>query len=409
MKEIPFAAGAATDPYGFKPTDVIVDRDGSLLVSDWDDDQRPKRGRGRLYRIAYARRNAADVPTPKTDKGVESAIAQLDSPSYFARVATQEALEHNSAEGLKQVRRALKGNVICPIGRLHAAWVMAHVGGLAGIPDLLTLARSDADPRVRAQAVRAIADLRDPLLSPQSSHPQSGDSDLARRLSELAINQDPRVVLEIVVALGRLHWSGTPAWLRDHLQDPDAALTHAALQALRRSDNWPAVLMLLDEPDQRPMHRIALGALADRADSLIVDGLIDRLRAAADSPARRRRFADALSRVHKKPGPWTYWGFRPAPRPINFVSWERTAAIEKVLDGVLADPDRDVRAAILQRMQREQIPIRLAALRGWLHEERSPARLKVILDAAGKFSADETRDLLEDVVGQSAYPLTIRQ
>ncbi|HLJ12732.1 MAG TPA: hypothetical protein VKU82_16165, partial [Planctomycetaceae bacterium] len=51
MKELEFAAGAANDPYGFKPTDVIVDRDGSLIVSDWGDDQRPKRGRGRLYRI----------------------------------------------------------------------------------------------------------------------------------------------------------------------------------------------------------------------------------------------------------------------------------------------------------------------------------------------------------------------
>ena len=51
-KEIDFAAGAATDPYGFKPTDVIVDRDGSLLISDWGDGQRPKRGRGRIYRIS---------------------------------------------------------------------------------------------------------------------------------------------------------------------------------------------------------------------------------------------------------------------------------------------------------------------------------------------------------------------
>ena len=28
MKEIDFAAGADDDPYGFKPTDLVVDRDG---------------------------------------------------------------------------------------------------------------------------------------------------------------------------------------------------------------------------------------------------------------------------------------------------------------------------------------------------------------------------------------------
>src|SRR2546422_5209005 len=52
-RELEFAAGAPNDPYGFRPTDVIVDRDGSLLVSDWADGQRPKRGRGRIYRIQY--------------------------------------------------------------------------------------------------------------------------------------------------------------------------------------------------------------------------------------------------------------------------------------------------------------------------------------------------------------------
>jgi putative membrane-bound dehydrogenase-like protein len=51
LREVEFAAGAENDPYGFKPTDLVVDRDGSLLVADWADGQRPKRGRGRVYRI----------------------------------------------------------------------------------------------------------------------------------------------------------------------------------------------------------------------------------------------------------------------------------------------------------------------------------------------------------------------
>lgn len=53
MTETDFATGAPDDPYGFKPTDLIVDYDGSILVSDWCDGQRPKRGRGSIYRISY--------------------------------------------------------------------------------------------------------------------------------------------------------------------------------------------------------------------------------------------------------------------------------------------------------------------------------------------------------------------
>src|SRR4051812_16158900 len=45
-KEADFAAGAGNDPYGFKPTDLVVDHDGSLFVADWADGQRPRRGRG---------------------------------------------------------------------------------------------------------------------------------------------------------------------------------------------------------------------------------------------------------------------------------------------------------------------------------------------------------------------------
>ena len=46
VKEIEFAAGDPKDPYGFRPTDIVVQRDGTIMVSDWADGQRPKRGRG---------------------------------------------------------------------------------------------------------------------------------------------------------------------------------------------------------------------------------------------------------------------------------------------------------------------------------------------------------------------------
>ena len=52
----------------------------------------------------------------------------------------------------------------------------------------------------------------------------------------------------------------------------------------------------------------------------MVDGLIARLGTERD-PDRLRQYADALTRVYEKPGPWVYWGYRPAPRPANTVDW----------------------------------------------------------------------------------------
>ena len=90
--------------------------------------------------------------------------------------------------------------------------------------------------------MRAIADLADPVLVQHRLDAGRGDEMLAARLAALAKGQDSQVLLEVVVALGRLRWAGTADWLKENLANPDLPLAHAAQQALRRSENWPAVL-----------------------------------------------------------------------------------------------------------------------------------------------------------------------
>jgi putative heme-binding domain-containing protein len=60
-------------------------------------------------------------------------------------------------------------------------------------------------------------------------------------------------------------------------------------------------------------------------------------------------------------------------------------------------------------MQREQIPIRLAALRRWLNEETAANRVQAILDAFSAFPADETRKLLRDLVTRRTLPVEARR
>src|SRR5262249_452190 len=151
---------------------------------------------------------------------------------------------------------------------------------------------------------------------------------------------------EVIIALGRLQWPEAPVWLKAHLKEPDGALAHAAQWTLRRAGNWPAVLKILDGPSAEPMHAIARRALAEQYETGVVDGLIERLKKETD-PVRQRQHADTLARVHKKPAPWVYWGFRPGPRPANSVAWERTDAIEQALDSALAESSRPVRSEIL--------------------------------------------------------------
>ena len=52
------------------------------------------------------------------------------------------------------------------------------------------------------QALRAVADLADPALD--GSHPDPAA--LAAELAAFAQGKDPRVLLEVVLAIGRLSW-----------------------------------------------------------------------------------------------------------------------------------------------------------------------------------------------------------
>ena len=398
--EFEFAAGAEDDPYGFKPTDAVVDRDGSLLVSDWADGQRPKRGRGRIYRIEYvsnaARQADVDLLSPPGTQPLPELIQRLDSPGYHARLAAHLAIQHQGNIGVQALRRALAGGQLGQHARLHVVWLVARVAGIESLDELFKIAETDASPAVRAQAVRAIADRTDPVLVQHQLSAGQGDVDVAKRLARLAGQEDPRVVLECVLAFGRLGWSGAPEWLAQHLRSPDAALAHAAMQTLRRCSHWPAVIQLLDLHRDEPLRDIASRAVTRQYSVGLVDGLVQRLSSASGNS--RAEIADILARVYKKPAPWKYWGYRPSPRSANTVSWERSQAIEQALDGVLRNADYEIKTATLQRMLREEVPVRLTTIAAWLADDRDVQRVAALLTALESQSGTDARPLLAGVI-----------
>jgi putative membrane-bound dehydrogenase-like protein len=407
LKEIEFAAGRENDPYGFKPTDLVVDREGSLFIADWADGQQPKRGRGRIYRISHASARPDSNRGASSPTGVAGWISRLSSESCYERVEAQEALERLGPSGVQAVLEAMAAGRIEVRGQLHAVWVVAHVGGAAAAGELFALAQRDRDPRVQAQAIRAWSDLVDPVLAHHQLQAGPGDLRLAEKLAAWAEGKDPRVLREAMIALGRLRWRNTPNWLRQVLTSPDAALAHAAMQSLRRSGNWAGVLRLLDRPDLDPLHAVAQRALGDQYTPELVDGLIERLRVEKDV-ARRRQYVDTLTRVYKSPGPAPYWGYRPAPRPANTVSWERTTAIGQALDNALGDSESGLRLFVLRRMQREKIPANFDKLDQWLREEKDLECTQAVLQALRDYPPARTRELLETVVGERKRPVAGR-
>ena len=129
MKEIEFAAGAAERSLRLQADRRVVDRDGSLLVSDWGDGQRPKRGRGRLYRISYVGTGgAANPPIPKTNSATQPAVAQLDCAELSrpgrrtirARTQWRRRAANRTAGAARQVARPVRPDA-CHLG-IGSSW-----------------------------------------------------------------------------------------------------------------------------------------------------------------------------------------------------------------------------------------------------------------------------------------------
>lgn len=409
LKESDFAAGAGNDPYGFKPTDLVVDRDGSLFISDWCDGQRPQRGRGRIYQVRYVGKDADKQlldPNDNDKLATEKLVAQLDSPSYWIRRTAQDVLERRGKDGGVAVLAALQAQKLGVLARQHAIWVMAKSGRSDTLDVLFALAEKDKDTSVQAQALRAIADLSDPVLITHRLDARDGDGAIAQRIAKLIGNDrcDLRVQLEGIVALGRLCWMQAPGFLHQTLKDPDPALAHAAQWSMRQSANWPVLLKLLDEPKSDAIRAIALRAVAGQFDEQIADGLIARLR---DEPGSSRRldYADLLTRIHRKPGTWAYWGFRPAPRPANTVAWRLTEKIAAVLDDALPTLDSSERIALLHRMVREHVSTRASTLAKLIEKEHASDVVSVLLAAANGVSPEQSLLLFEAVLRDAKHSI----
>jgi len=402
VKEIEFAVGADNDPYGFKPTDIVIQRDGAIFVSDWADGQRPKRGRGRIYRITHD--GAAKNVKPATrGTALADRLQQLDSESHAIRLDAQLAMERGGKENLQAVRDALQQKKLSVCGRLHAVWLLHHLG--ADDEDLFRLAEDDAEPRVQVQAIRVLADRHDPALGPNPLDPARADPKVAARLAKVPFTRGEHVNRELLIALGRLDWPELPNKLSDprpFLSKADDALLHAAQQALRRSTAHAQVLALLDDADVAWIRNLGRRAIAGSFQPKIVDGILQRLAKEKD-PQRCREYADLLSRVHRKAAEWVYWGYRPPPRPANTVAWERTEAIEQALNLQLAHADAATRLFVLKRMQREKIPAHLDRLDARLRQERDSETVTALLDALREQPADKVHELLAFVAGDREF------
>ena len=154
----------------FRPSDVAVAPDGSLIVADWYDPGVGGHGmgdvtRGRLFRVTTKAAVRYQSPAVKLDT-VEGAVAALKSPNEDARYLAWQALDKFDIKAVPALNKLLADTKAEPQHRARALWSIARFSEIESaaesasnlkfaIPTYLQSALTDTDPNLRITAIRA--------------------------------------------------------------------------------------------------------------------------------------------------------------------------------------------------------------------------------------------------------------
>jgi len=172
----------------FRPADVCVAPDGSLIVADWYDPgvgghQAGDQTRGRIYRVAPA--SAAAYKMPALDfTTVEGAVEALQNPNLVVRYHAYNTLQQLGKKSVGPLEKLWNADAD-PAMRARAFWSLVKMPS-AKADKYIKQAQKEKNPQLRMLAIRAVQQLK--------------TNDLAV-VKALQNDPDPQVRRECIIAL----------------------------------------------------------------------------------------------------------------------------------------------------------------------------------------------------------------
>lgn len=208
----------------FRPADVCVAPDGSLIVADWYDPgvgghQAGDQVRGRIYRIA-PQNTPYKVPTMDLSTSA-GAVASLQSPNLATRYLAWEALKKlgNTSES-ELVRLYNSEN---PRMKARAFWALCKMFDGKKYTDM---GLADPNPDIRIAGIRAARQLK---------------LDVVSYLKKLVKDADPQVRRECAIALHGNKSAEAPAlWAELATQHDGKDRWYLEALGIGASENWDA-------------------------------------------------------------------------------------------------------------------------------------------------------------------------
>jgi quinoprotein glucose dehydrogenase len=252
-------------------TDVEFGVDGGLYLSDWVTGW-GMTGKGRIYRVTSADESEAPlleqtrslIADGMEKRPVAELVTLLSHPDMRVRQESQFEL---ASRGDLASMNAAAAKASGQLARLHAIWGMGQVARQKRQDGSLMLPlMTDADPEVRAQAVKMLGDLPPSPQTEAAAKALLGDSNSRVRsfaaitlgclksesatpalLQALAENNNADPALRHALTIG-LEGCGSESSLAAAATHPSAAARLGAVVALRRK-GAPALERFLSDPD----------------------------------------------------------------------------------------------------------------------------------------------------------------
>ncbi|MFT5327051.1 MAG: putative membrane-bound dehydrogenase-like protein [Planctomycetaceae bacterium] len=154
----------------FRPVDMTVAPDGSLLVTDWVDRSYNVHSTGRIWRVRFKEKSTAETPPLSKAERAARNVSTLPTKDVIDRLATDDVFAWQWALEAAAAREDFTGRPMASFSdaRIRLAWLMAHrwnhlisdAGTAAKREAILRAALADPSEPVRLAAVRWASERR---------------------------------------------------------------------------------------------------------------------------------------------------------------------------------------------------------------------------------------------------------
>ncbi len=304
-----------------KVSDLDIDGLGSMYVTSFGSNFRYEEDRGDVYRLK-SKTSVTSIGLDKIEELSDVELIELfnkNSHTVHQEVQFEVLRRGVSDEMIDGLQTVIKDRQLSVINRVAALFTLKQLQGMSCHSFISSLFE---DRSIREYAIKALADRTSELKNVE-----------AQQFIHFSIDDNPRVRVQVAIALGRIGGKVAVGELLKLTNDDEFFVRHLARKSLEKIRPISACLKYVET---QTVHDIqgALQVLYSIYDLNVLKGL-EGILDASKSEDKKMAVVKALFRLYFKEHKWngSWWKTRPFNQGPHYkgVPWKGTALVDEIL------------------------------------------------------------------------------